>query len=80
MLPVRATPNQEMGNVKKRQTSGRISQKALRVLLLPQWGRLLWGGHRSFQVFWRTEMEVELDPTKKNCTELLPLYLRSVII
>ena len=41
---VRATPNQEMGRncvKKKRQNGGWISQKALRVLLPPQWGLYL---------------------------------------
>ena len=34
----------------------------------------------SFQVVWQTEIEVELERTKKNCVELLPLYLRPMII
>ena len=38
------------------------------------------GGTESFQVVWQTEMEVELERTKKNCVELLPLYLRPMII
>ena len=38
---------------------------ACRVLLLPQWGRYLRGGDQSFHVVWQTEMEVELERTKK---------------
>ena len=66
MLPVWATPNQEMGRncVKKRENGGWIFQKALRVLLPPQWGRYLGGGDWSFKVVWQTEMEVELERTK----------------
>ena len=37
-------------------------------------------GTESFQVVWQTEIEVELERTKKNCVELLPLYLRPMII
>ena len=66
MLPVRATPHQEMGRIcvkKDKMADG--SPRRLCVLLPPQWGRYLREGDRSFQVVWQTEMEVELERTTK---------------
>ena len=78
-LPVRATPNQEMGRfyVEKRQNGGRSSQKALRVPSPLQWGRFLREEDGSFQVFYRTDLEVGLERTQTHC---VALYLREMII
>ena len=44
------------------------------------WGRFLRGGDGSFQVVWRTDLEVDLTWTQNYCVELLALYLRRMII
>ena len=52
--------------VKTRQNGGADgSPRRLCVLLPPQWSRYLRGGDRLFQVVWQTEIEVELERTKK---------------
>ena len=43
-------------------------------------GRFLRGGDGSFQVAWRTDLEVDLTRTQNYCVELLALYLRRMII
>ena len=64
----------------KRQKGGRNSQKALRCPIPLQWGRFLWRGDGSFQVIWRTDLEVDLERTQNYCVKLLSLYLRRIII
>ena len=61
--PVRATPNQKYSSiyVQKRQNGGRNTQKALRVPFLFQLADFAGGGggeDESFQVVWRTDVEV----------------------
>ena len=55
----------------QRLIGGRNSQKALHVPLPRQWGRLLRGGDGSFQVVWRTDLEVDLERTQNYCVELI---------
>ena len=45
-----------------------------------QWVRFLRRGEGSFQVIWRTDLEVDLERTHNYCVELLSLYLRRMII
>ena len=45
-----------------------------------QWGRFLRRGDGSFQVTWRTDVEVDLERTQNYCMELLSLDLRLMII
>ena len=63
-----------------RQNGGQLTQKALRVPFPLQWGRYLRGGDRSFQVVWRTDLEVNLERTQHYYTDLLALYLPRMII
>ena len=65
---------------RKRQNNGRSSQKALRVPFPLQWGRFLRGGDRPFQVFWRTDLKVDLEGTQNYCVKLLALNLRRMIV
>ena len=44
------------------------------------WYRFLREGDGSFQVVWRTDLEVDLTRTQNYCVELLALYLRQMII
>ena len=46
------------------------------------WGRFLRGGDASFQVVWRTDLEVDLERTQNYFVELLALFfwLRRIII
>ena len=59
--------------------SSRSSQSSESVSLFP-WGRFLRGGDASFQVVWRTDLEVDLERTQNYFVELLALYLRRIII
>ena len=63
---------------KKDQMADGISRK-LFMSLFP-WGRFLRGGDASFQVVWRTDLEVDLERTQNYFVELLALYLRRIII
>ena len=49
---------------KKRQNGVRNSENTLRVPFPLQCGRFLRGGNRSFQVVWRTDLEVDLERTQ----------------
>ena len=55
-------------SVEKRQNGGRLNQKALCVPL------------GSFQLVWRTDLEVDLERTQNYCVELFALYLRRTIV
>ena len=66
--------------VKKRQNSRQNSQKALRVPFPLQWNQILQGGDRSFQVIWRTDLEVDLEQTQNYYLGFLALYLCQMII
>jgi len=48
----------------KDKNGGRNSQKALRKPFPLQWGRFWGGGDGSFQVVWRTDLEVDLNEHK----------------
>ena len=43
-----------------------------------QCGRFLQGGDGSFQVFWRTDLEVDWERTQNYCVGLLVLYLSRI--
>ena len=75
------TPNQELPSiyVQKRQNGGRNSQKALPVPF-PFNGPILREADRSFQVVWRTDLEVDLKRTKNYCVVLVAIYLHRMII
>ena len=45
-----------------------------------QWDQILQGGDRSFQVVWRTDLEVDLEQTQNYYLGLLALYLCQMII
>ena len=47
---------------------------------LPPQGRVSREGDGSFQVVWRTSLDVDLERTQNYCVELLALYLRPMII
>ena len=66
--------------VKKRQNGRQNSQKALHVPFPLQWNQILQGGDRSFQVIWRTDLEVDLEQTQNYYLGLLALYLCQMII
>ena len=55
-------------SVEKRQNGGRLNQKALCVPL------------GSFQLVWRTDLEVDLERTQNYCVELFALYPRLMIV
>ena len=55
-------------SVEKRQTGGRLNQRALRVPL------------GSFQDVLRKDLEVYLERTQNYCVELFALYLRRMIV
>ena len=78
---MRATLKQELPSISvaKRQNGVRNSQKALCVSFPLYWGQFLWGGDRSFQVVWRTHLEVDLKLTQNYRVELLALFLRQMI-
>ena len=80
-LPVRATLNQEIPlvHVEKRPNGRNGISRKLFMSLFP-WGRFLRGGDASFQVVWRTDLEVDLERTQNYFVELLALYLRRIII
>ena len=80
-LPVRATLNQEIPlvHVEKRPNGRNGISRKLSMSLFP-WGRFLRGGDASFQVVWRTDLEVDLERTQNYFVELLALYLRRIII
>ena len=82
-LPVRATLNQEIPlvHVEKRPNGRNGISRKLFMSLFP-WGRFLGGGDASFQVVWRTDLEVDLERTQNYFVELLALFfwLRRIII
>ena len=82
-LPVRATLNQEIPlvHVEKRPNGRNGISRKLFMSLFP-WGRFLRGGDASFQVVWRTDLEVDLERTQNYFVELLALFfwLRRIII
>ena len=46
----------------------------------PSMRPILRGGEGSFQVFWRTDLEVDLEQRQNYSVELLALYLRRMIL
>ena len=57
--------------IEERQNGERDPQKALRFPFPLNWGRVLWEGDESFQVVWRTDLEVGLERTQNYCVDLL---------
>ena len=78
---LRATLNQEIPlvHIEKRPNGRNGISRKLFMSLFP-WGRFLRGGDASFQVVWRTDLEVDLERTQNYFVELLALYLRRIII
>ena len=75
--------------IKKWRPTRLCSKKTKRRMELPegfacplplQWGRFQRRGDGSFQVIWRTDLEVDLERTQNYCVKLLSLYLRRIII
>ena len=77
-LPIRATLNQEILLVHVLQMEDGIPRKLF--MSLSPWGRFFRGEDASFQVVWRTDLEVDLERTENYFVELLALYLRRIII
>ena len=63
---------------KKDQMADGIFRKLF--MFLSPWGRFLRGGDASFQVVWRTDLEVDLERTQNYFVQLLALYLRRIIM
>ena len=62
--------------VKTRQNGGWNSLKALHVPFPFQWGLFWWGGNRSFQVVWQTDLiGSQFGTNTKLLEELLALYI-----
>ena len=87
-LPVRAKPNQEMRStffLCQKKTKWRMDlPEGFVCPIPPSKGPIIagrsWAEDGSFQVVWRTDLEVDLEGTQNYCVELLALYPHRVII